>query len=100
VAVADGKFRLVGEHWGIAGPSLSVVFFGGVFTGLAALPSDQNVVQRYQSTPGVAGLETVMPSSAQPGAVGTVRPAAIHSPTTRLYASRLACEPCSPRHLL
>lgn len=49
-AIADGKFALVSEDWSISGPSLWIVFFGGVFARLASLVSDQNVVQRYQST--------------------------------------------------
>ena len=50
-AWADGKLDLVSPRQDLAGSALWVVLIGGFFARLAALTSDQNVVQRYQSTP-------------------------------------------------
>lgn len=49
-AMSDGKLNLVSSDWSSAEASLWIVFFGGVFARLSGLISDQNVVQRYQST--------------------------------------------------
>jgi len=49
-AAADGKLNLVNSDWRSDEGSLWIVFFGGVFARLSGLISDQNVVQRYQST--------------------------------------------------